>query len=47
MQVYPEAFWAYTEIDLGEIKLSPFSTHHDAYEPLGYAIEDCLENAAV
>ncbi|MEV2815668.1 MBL fold metallo-hydrolase, partial [Paenibacillus larvae] len=32
---------AYTVVDLGEIKLSPFRTHHDAYEPLGYAIEDC------
>ncbi|MDT2277553.1 hypothetical protein P7H20_25660 [Paenibacillus larvae] len=30
---------AYTAVDLGEIKLSPFRTHHDAYEPLGYAIE--------
>ncbi|MEV2811429.1 MBL fold metallo-hydrolase [Paenibacillus larvae] len=33
---------AYTAVELGEVKLSPFSTHHDAYEPLGYAIEDCL-----
>ncbi|MEV2286384.1 MBL fold metallo-hydrolase [Paenibacillus larvae] len=33
---------AYTAVELGEVKLSPFSTHHDAYEPLGYGIEDCL-----
>ncbi|MEV2346955.1 MBL fold metallo-hydrolase [Paenibacillus larvae] len=30
----------YTAVELGEVKLYPFSTHHDAYEPLGYAIED-------
>ncbi|MDT2295511.1 MBL fold metallo-hydrolase, partial [Paenibacillus larvae] len=32
---------AYTAVDLGEIKLSPFRTHHDAYEPLDTP-EDCL-----
>lgn len=30
----------YGMIDLGELHLYPFGTHHDAYEPLGYAIED-------
>lgn len=30
----------YGMIELGELHLYPFGTHHDAYEPLGYAIED-------
>ena len=27
-------------IELGEIHIYPFEVHHDAIEPLGYAIED-------
>lgn len=29
----------YEMIDLGGVHLYPFKTHHDAYEPVGYAIE--------
>lgn len=30
----------YEMIELGDIHIYPFKTHHDAYEPLGYAVED-------
>ncbi|KAF6636544.1 MBL fold metallo-hydrolase [Paenibacillus sp. EKM208P] len=30
----------YETIKLGETWIYPFRTHHDAYEPVGYAIED-------
>ncbi|WP_010498574.1 MBL fold metallo-hydrolase [Paenibacillus elgii] len=30
----------YEMIELDEFHIYPFKTHHDAYEPLGYAIED-------
>lgn len=30
----------YEMIDLGSMHLYPFQTHHDAYEPVGYAVED-------
>ncbi|MDT2261619.1 hypothetical protein P7H06_21915 [Paenibacillus larvae] len=33
---------AYTAVDLGEIKLSPFRTHHDAYEPARIRHRGCL-----
>ncbi|WP_339273562.1 MBL fold metallo-hydrolase [Paenibacillus sp. FSL W8-0426] len=32
-------FGKYEAIDLGDIWVYPFKTHHDAYEPVGYAIE--------
>lgn len=30
----------YEMVELGDIHVYPFGVHHDAYEPLGYAIED-------
>lgn len=33
-------YGSYQMIELGEMHLYPFRTHHDAYEPVGYAIED-------
>lgn len=30
----------YEMIEFGALHLYPFTTHHDAYEPLGYAVED-------
>lgn len=34
----------YEMIEIGDVHLYPFGTHHDAYEPLGYAIEDDERN---
>lgn len=34
----------YEMIELGDLHLYPFKTHHDAYEPIGYAIEDDCGN---
>lgn len=35
-----ETRWGkYEAVDLGGLHLYPFRTHHDAYEPVGYAIE--------
>ncbi|MBD0381236.1 MBL fold metallo-hydrolase [Paenibacillus sedimenti] len=34
----------YSMIELGDIHIYPFGVHHDAYEPLGYAIEDDFGN---
>ncbi|GED35050.1 putative metallo-hydrolase YycJ [Brevibacillus centrosporus] len=30
----------YEKIELGGFLVHPFQTHHDAYEPVGYAVED-------
>lgn len=34
----------YKMVELGDIHIYPFGTYHDAYEPLGYAIEDDNRN---
>lgn len=36
----------YEAIELGDLHVYPFSVHHDAYEPVGYAIEDDVGNRA-
>lgn len=37
----------YDPIGLGELLIIPFGVHHDAYEPLGYVIDDTSERACV
>lgn len=37
-------YGAYEIIELEDIHVYPFKTHHDAYEPIGYAIEDDIGN---
>ncbi|MBO2943622.1 MBL fold metallo-hydrolase [Paenibacillus sp. F411] len=40
-----ETRWSkYETIELGGVRVYPFETHHDAREPVGYAIEDDVGN---
>lgn len=42
-----ETRWGkYEMIELGDLHVYPFKVHHDAYEPVGYAIEDDSGNRA-
>ncbi|MEC0237799.1 MBL fold metallo-hydrolase [Paenibacillus kribbensis] len=38
-QVMETRFGVYEPVQLGRISIYPFGVHHDAYEPVGYAIE--------
>ncbi|MGG1618276.1 MBL fold metallo-hydrolase [Paenibacillus sp. NRS-1781] len=38
-QVIETRFGVYEPVQLGRISVYPFGVHHDAYEPVGYAIE--------
>jgi phosphoribosyl 1,2-cyclic phosphodiesterase len=37
---------SYGMVELGDLHIYPFKTHHDAYEPVGYAVEDDHGNRA-